>query len=270
MKIPMNMHNCFTTSGTEGCTVDERIAPLIERLSRKHPSWQFIAKGLRVNGTNAYRKFIVEEDGEELGEIEVGRNWRTYEDQFEMDNRRLRSKRERSGATKTKLLDKAVKIIDHNFFGKTFEERKVEARSATTSIVSHVAQQKHFEYVRRFESNRDLIAAYIADHWETMQHTNFGQRLGDLPAEIEKVKAAQAMSAASSQSQGVTIMLWRGNYHCAHTGTEFTNETIPPAIAMAVGMLKLVEVKEFIPDIGMRVADNVFYVMNAEKPSEPE
>jgi hypothetical protein len=40
-----------------------------------------------------------------------------------------------------------------------------------------------------------------------------------------------------------------------------TFDTVPKHIAMAVGMLKLVDIKGFIPGIGVRVDHNVFYVM---------
>jgi hypothetical protein len=37
---------------------------------------------------------------------------------------------------------------------------------------------------------------------------------------------------------------------------------------MAVGMLKLVEVKEFIPDVGVRTAHNVFYIMPPQEDTQ--
>ena len=65
---------------------------------------------------------------------------------------------------------------------------------------------------------------------------------------------------------GASVLLWRNQYHVvslvSNTPVTYNEEGVPPAIAMAVGMLKLMPVKGLIPDIGIRISDDVFFVLN--------
>jgi hypothetical protein len=91
-----------------------------------------------------------------------------------------------------------------------------------------------------------------------------------IPEQGEYFMNATAMTRAVGSNHGAIVVMWRDVYNVgknengAMAVEVYDNTTLPSGIAMAVGMLKLVEPKQIIPDIGMRIADDSFYVMHPE------
>ncbi len=285
--LPMDMHNVFRRcengdrdmDRNAKAIVDHRIAPLIDKLSRKHPQWRFISQNYgMVSQTNdghyVYKSYAVEEDGEELGAISLSVNWRTNAPVFEMDNKRLRAQRQRSGTTKTEKIDKAFKLIDTNYYGSTVGERMAQARSLAQTQVTNLERDARYTFERAINGASRQMAHYLIAHFDALTEVAalcdgaVRERVEKLPDSMAAFETAEAIHKAMQDGTGHTIMLWRDKMlttvkdaQGADMISEMSYDAAPPYMAMSIGMLKLVGNKEVIPNIGMRVADNVFFVL---------
>lgn len=286
IRVPMDMHNCFRECdvGTEQqdrnakAVVDNATRDLLERLSRKRPSWHFVNasySGNPVGYSYAYRAFVIEDDGERLGAVNAERHWRTGEVWYELTNHRLAAKRQRQGATRTKDINKAVKLIEQHYYGPTIAERIRNAASGTEEVLNALHSNARWTLDRVMGAVQSQIAALLADNPELR-----AQLVSLAPKQEKDIESIPRLSrnrAAISDFYAVkgsgsnTVMLVGDKLYlmdAVDPEESYTFDTAPRHIAMAVGMLKLVEVKEFIPDVGVRTAHNVFYIMPPQEDTQ--
>ena len=278
-RVPMDMHNCFRECdvGTEHLPknaqafVDNITRDLIEALSRKRPNWHFVNtsySGSLVGTNYTYRHFTVEDSGDALGSINVERHWRSGEVWYELTNHRLAAKRERKGATRTKDLKKAVKLIEQHYYGPTLAERITKARGTAASVIGDVTSNARWALDRVMREVQPELATLLATHPAVREElSNLAPKcakdIESLPDLARDRLATREFSAALGSGNNTVLLLGDKLYLPDDVDPEEprTFDTVPKHIAMAVGMLKLVDTKGFIPGIGVRADHNVFYVM---------
>ena len=161
----MGMYNCVVECDVEdkdlsryvNAVVDERVEMLLADLSRKRPQWVFVTSGYgsaHLDGIHRnFSSFTIEDDGEVLGTIETEKDWRNGETVFCLHNKRLNSKRERNGPTKTRKRDKAVKLILANYYLKTIPELASEAASKTSALLDKINRDAGYLHDRTIGAN---------------------------------------------------------------------------------------------------------------------
>lgn len=287
IRLPMDMHNVFRECelGTETwdknakAVVDSGMRDLIEKIARKRPHWQFISEAMgrmRDDGSYAYVRFVIEDSGDRLGKIDLARDWRTGEHVFELDNPRLRAKRERNGYTKTKKVDKAVKLVVDNYYGRTLPERLSVARAERNTVLSDVMRSASYKVDRIMRELQPQLVSFLTNNPQiaeqiTMQEPSSAANLTTLPGACQEAATTRVIYDANQVGAGVTVLAWRDRFYTVGSVSdtpdtvEYNYDTVPPHIAMGIGMLKLVGIKESIPDIGTRVSEDVFFVVNPEQ-----
>lgn len=283
-RVPMDMHNCFRECdvGTEHlpknsqACVDNTIRDLVEALSRKRPHWHFVNasySGSLVGTSYVYRPFVIEDAGDALGSITAERHWHTGEVWYELTNHRLLAKRERKGATRTKDLNKAVKLIEHHYYGPTLDERIHTALDNAARAVNEIKSDARWAVDRAVRVIQPELTMFLANKHEVREELinlapHCASELKSLPDLVRNRTAAQDFVGEMNLGASSIVLLLGDKLYLTNSANSkepHTFDTLPKHIAMAVGMLKLVDVKGFIPDIGVRVDHNVFYVMSQKE-----
>ena len=286
-RTPMDMHNCFRecVAGTEhlvtntNAVVHDNIRNLVERLSRKRPSWHFVnssfASTLASPGSTnyAYNTFTIEDAGEVLGKISTDRHWRTTEVWYVLSNSRLEAKRARRGDTRTKDINKAVKLVEQHYYGRTPTEHLRGARNTISSVVSDTSTNARWAFDRAMIAVQDELAQFLVDNPDVRARLaslkpSKTEKFEAIPQLIRDHTATKALAHALSSGGGSTVLLLGDKLYLADDAKPeqpHTFGTVPKHIAMGIGMLKLVEVKGFIPDIGVRAAENMFFVLHPQE-----
>jgi hypothetical protein len=281
----MDMHNCFrecevgseTLARNANALVDSSIRDLIERLARKHPHWRFVNSsysGAAVGNSYTYRAFTIEDDDETLGSVNTDRHWRTGDVWYELTNHRLNAKRERKGPTRTKDINKATKLVEGHYFGATLAERVAKARGVASSVISDLHNDRRWtvdKLARQLQPHimsllthnvamRDMLARYAPKEADVVQR---------VPQAYAAFEDTQVFAKAKGGVDADEVMLFNGSiYMLTSDDGPYTYTTAPEYISMAIGMLKLVEVKGYIPGVGVRADTNVFHIMRPQEDNQ--
>jgi hypothetical protein len=281
-RVPMGMHNVFSPC-IPGEEYEERIiksvvhpdmVPFITALQTKRPSWVFLGTdyGVYFPATDTYRRtgFTVVQGNEELGRI--ARSTDKYGDPvFCVNNPRIDAQRTRTGAYKTKHLNKAVNETLKYFFGKTLEERMRETKQKVDKAVYQAVTGKQYDYEREVRKVQLPLLYHLAKHPKLLDDL----ALPDEKANTALHKAVQhcmlykeAFDISAKKENGRAVIVAGMAEHMyvapATTPSEATKhsyESLPPYVAMGMGMLKLVDVGASIAEIGMRIGDDTFLII---------
>ena len=256
------------------------LEPIFDKLMRERPTWRFksyelIHAGGDVAVTKHAVRFDIYEGDEKLGQLWRETHWRDNEVRYCFNNFRLHLERQRNSVSYTTKPDVAVKRIVKAFHMKTPSERAVDAQKDVRDIVSNLVQVTGWPVRKARTQIEAEFFLYAAHHWDEVKHMLPISSQGiDLPNLVAANGHAMQMQEAVSQGNGVNVQLEpNGTYATSrpiNTGYEthaYTDATLPDHIRGALGLLKLIEDKTSIDNIGARVNANLYYVM--DKKEEP-
>ena len=172
--------------------------------------------------------------------------------------------------------DVAVKRIVKAFHMKTPSERAVDAQNAVREVVGNVVQEAGWPVRKARSLIEQEFVAYAATHWDEVKHM-LGDKADkiDFPALVHTHNESLRMQEAVSQGNGVNVQLEpNGTYATSrpiNTGYEthsYTDATLPDHIRGALGLLKLIEDKDSIDNVGARVSATLYYVMDKKEEGE--
>ena len=274
--VSINRNPAFVNPTTRFVVYD-RMLPLIEELCKHRPQWTFKSANVVINtDVVAAHHFDVYENGQSLGEISVESGYRadtgsiTY---YRFDNPRLSSKRQRGIWTKTSKLDLAVKSILKAFHAKTLAESIVEYEQAITAKLSANTHFVNKEFDMSYRRVSPFITQYVMNNWDTIapELKAMGAPVpDDLFERLATRNEAEAVELAYRNKEGFTIIT-RGSDYVMVRGfgdereTEVkSSEQLTDNIRRNLGFLKLHEGSAIIPNVGVRLNDNTFFVIDKE------
>jgi hypothetical protein len=258
------------------CIADPKIKPLIDALALKYPNWRLV-------GRSAWRKraedkhyeisrFGIFEKRELLGELTT--SWsRKHGDVYVIENNRIAQARERGSAARTKDLAKAMKLVAKTFGVKTLFEMMAEAKEEADGVVHQVYGDRRSRFDRAYSGITHMLASHIMSNWETFApiavangaDASVVDKLPEFYNEYQITK--DIYSCGANNGRGVVVLIHGSDYAVlmpTDTGDSklvtFSSDDLPLHIKVAVGMLKLVENKYFIKDVGVRINENTFFV----------
>lgn len=257
--------------------VHDRMLPLIEELCKQRPQWTFKSANVAINtDTVAAHHFDVYENGQSLGEISVESGYRvdtgsvTY---YRFDNPRLTRKRQRGIWNKTSKLDLAVKNILKAFHAKTLAESIVEIEQAVGGKLSSNTRDANANFDSGYRRIGQFITGYVMANWDTIApelEARGAPIPDDLPERLAARKAAEATELAYRNKEGFTVIT-RGSDYIMVRGfgdereTEVkSSEQLADNIRRNLGFLKLSDDLVVIPDVGLRLNDSTFFVIDKE------
>jgi hypothetical protein len=258
-------------------TMDTFIAPLIEKLALAHPEWQFKSHHCRkyytpnqtAEFTMAVERVQVVDKYEKLGE--VGYEYTSNGKRFYVSNHRTEKLRERGSGVKTIHLDKAFKHVQ-KFFGRMNHSEMLEHASQETANAVYSANNQTYFPLRSSwgsveDKARDFVVANLEafkNHMQSNLATNRElEEATKLPELLTEYLGMQAIQESVNKNQHILVLLDGMNYIVKHTNQVEvkTSEELPDYVRRGVGMLKLVEVKNAITNIGIRVDENTFALL---------
>jgi hypothetical protein len=261
-------------------TMGDYLAPLVEKLALAHPEWQFKShhchKVYGKTDTGADFSMVVErvkvvDKYEELGLL--GTDYTSKGKRFYVSNHRTEKMRERGSGMKTIHLDKAYKHVD-KFFGRMNHGEKIEQASReTTDAVYRVMQESWYPLRGAWQEVEEIAKTFVVDNLDTFKsymQTNSDakptqiQAVDKLPALLAECLGMQAMHSSVEKDEHILVLLDGMNYIVKHKNQVEVkaSEELPDYVRRGVGMLKLVEVKHAITNIGVRVDENTFALIS--------
>ena len=289
IKVPMDVHNTFRECDYElrdhernaNAKVHPFMAPLIAELSRKQPTWTFVTpieRNYRERSADGlvyfYARFAVCVDDEEIGWIDYETNWRDSSKSYEFNSRQLNRKRSRGNSTKTKDLKKAAKIITASFSEMSHSEHIYAAASAVRTTTAQLKSRRHYHYNGLESGSRAEVTQFLRANWANFLASVPAGRREELSTLLEKYDELDGTIniSAKMSKHGAFVKLLGDKYIVQDAGGDdvhvFKNDTLPNALRGSIGALKLVNVDTLIPDIGVRSADNSFFVLPMETHDE--
>ena len=252
-------------------TTHPALLAIIGRLGKARPNWRLVStSAVSVpNSPNHARwvtKFIVYEHGEELGRI-----WRRNYDSGEVicfDNQRLNQKRQRGDCTSTKDAGKAFKLITKEFAPKSVAELLAEARRRTRDLANREVGNRQRMFNNSYYSLRGLLDEFSYANWDSF--CTYAQSRGIRESALETFTTskedklvAERVADTISTDADITVVL-RGEEYIlqAGTGTSILDtDRLSLHLKRNIGMLKLVEDGEYVPNVGVRLDAKTFLVL---------
>lgn len=252
--------------------IHPQIEPVINKLMRERPTWRFkcSTRFYSSDGPNRASRFDIFDGDEELGALWVDSHWRSGEARFYFNNFRLDKQRQRNTVSYTTKPDIAVKRIVKAFHMKTPSERAIEAQEAVRKAASTLDNDATWPLRKARSAIEGELVSYAMRHWDEVKHmlTPATQAL-NLPLLKENAEETLRLKAAINESDGVTVRIEpNGTYSLSRLiSTAFdvvtcSDATLPDHVRGALGLLKMMDDKAFIADVGMRVNANLYFVMD--------
>lgn len=281
--VKLNVHNTFKECDEhiapryEKATVKAAMVPLLDKLSRKNPSWEFYSSNYGstdANGNHIFSRFTIKDFGEELGWIDYEVHWRDPTmNAYLFNGPRLEAKRSRGYASKARNVDKAAKLICANISSMTLVERIGKARSKATEVANAVHNKHYYRYRNLRDKLSDNFATFALARWEEFTAHIAGDRVASDAATLQDdytlMQATSRLKEAYSADKGAVVLMHRDEYHVTYDTARdvvhsYKLDTVPADIKTGVALLKLMEVGKHIDDVGVRAEDGLFYVIKGD------
>jgi hypothetical protein len=249
--------------------IDTFLEPFIEQLALKYPSWIFRQSGTGYVYKDGKRSdfratvFEVLDKREVLGKIYFERIRSGH--RFVVENFRVNELRERGTGMKTIHLDKAMKHVG-KYFGKKNVNEKVkealeQAGQALHVVSRNLDHKQHMAWAGIVGKAKDFL---LAKYWDefTKEH---GINPEEFPVAYAEHTACEQVTKAYGNGNTWLVYI-DGMDYALRKGSENltikTSEELPDYIRQGIGMLKLVGDKQIISDIGLRVDQSTFVLLN--------
>jgi hypothetical protein len=283
--VKLNVHNTFKectemdADRFQKAIVQPVVETLIDKLSRKNPSWEFYAVGYGSTtsaGVHYFSRFKIKDFGEELGWIDYETHWRDADkNTYTFDGPRLEAKRSRGSASKARNVDKAAKLICANISSMTLAERMLKARHRAHEAIGTLSSRASYRYRQTRETLSDTFATFALARWEEFE----AHIVGTMPTvqsaasilldDYTNMQVAIRISAMRISDKGATVHINKDDYHVTYDDAPdvihtFKPDTVPTGIKTSIALLKLVETGKHIDNVGIRVDDGLFYAIKGD------
>lgn len=242
---------------------------LIVKLAKARPKWKLVGeqRAVRSDGPWWAHKFRVFEGNEELGVIDRG--WQGGNDVFEFDNARLAAGRQRGYISRTKDMSKAFKAIIKSFGTKTVDERMASAIAMARERTSNIFGRKRSLFLTNSNELAGSTRLFLRKNYEAF--AAFAKANGapgiavDNFPEVHQAYVDTLHIADVSQAGQGSVVLLNGSEYVVRTADGnkaiLTSDELTPHMKRCIGMLKLVNVEQHVANVGVRVADDVMFIM---------
>jgi hypothetical protein len=243
---------------------DATIAPFMENIitevARKHPDW-IIAS----SATEEARKFTVYHKNDmtnPLGHIKEEAKYVRGDRRkiFLVENWRISEMRERGYGVQTSKPKEALKAVEKYFYPLTTQEHIDSAFQQAQHLVSSASMNASNSLSASIRKLHPPMMTFARKNWDEFVHTldeaTKGEALNLLKHQQLSNEAKKLYTEVESK-KCLTVFLSDGKYTVQQGEVlqDYESDTLPEHIKTKVGLLKLVEEKEVIPEVGVRVGN---------------
>lgn len=251
--------------------INQEIEPVLDKLMRERPTWRFKCDQRYFHGDGPFyaTSFTIFDGDEALGTLRMEAHWRDSTTRYYFDNFRLTQARQRNGSNYTTKPDIAAKRIVKAFHLKTAKERSSDAFGEVRKAVQEVCANTSYPLRRAKTMIENDLLEYALRNWEAIKpHLPKAADI-DMPVLIKADKESADLSTALHTQAGCSVRLEANDTYLVsriesdgYSAETFTDATLPEYVRGVLGLLKLVEDKRYIPDVGLRINSKLYFVMD--------
>ena len=249
------------------------MVPLILRIAKRHASWKIIVTKYRLKDSHTDTRvaiaFSVFHGDEKLGALYVAHydSGATYI----IDTPRLNNKSVRGAPSRTRDVDKAVKLVDKWFQPKNAHERTQEAVRDCQSIMQSLTNEARSSVNTALKHMLPMLVNFARANWDEFIAANSGDSVAPtLPEKQELLTNVEKLHSLLSKNKGSVVMIRNSDYMVLDWGVNprpecvsfLTHDTLSEHFRRSIGLLKLAAAKTVVPDVGMRAGEHTFVVMH--------
>lgn len=245
----------------------------LNNLTLSKPNWRFKATGYGKFSTGVVATgFQIIEDDEVLGVVSVDYKGRNVK--IKVRNGRIDAKRDRGNGYFTDDPAKAELAIRKHFFKLAKDERLGKALEAAEAVLRNENNTKSWEYRSKKDALLDKAREFAMAHLPEYLQANPGyasrhEQLLESKAQFRVVKAIQE----ALDNKQHTLVVLDGTQYIVKVGDEaktYTDEELSFDLRRKIGLLKLVQDKQMISEVGCRVDSSTFVLLPEVKEQSNE
>lgn len=255
--------------------LDKYLEPVLNALLIEKPLWTFQLGGALYRGSNVMRTVHILNDGEILGYVRRGRVG--SEEKYLVGNERIDKQMQRRSYYSTSDVSKAIAKVKKTFSSQTAAEMLEKAEAVASEAMYETRQKKWYEYTHiKSQVDKSAVAfihgvgRHVFLEYAQVHEPKIAEQL-EKGSEIHaEYKHMEEIGKALEISKAL-VVTQKGSVYNVKSGTNivrYTDADLPEFMKPKLGMLKLVEDKQYITNCGFRVSDNTFVVMNEESKDE--
>jgi len=235
---------------------------VVYQLALDRPLWKFVAT--RCYTGNEIIEFSIYQDGEKLGTVE--RQWFRGVYCVEVNNDRIAAQRERSRGYRTKDTTKAVATAKKMFTRKNVTEHIKEAVEKASSVINEINRDKSYELRRHQHTvNQAMLAFAQGVGYEAFkQHAAANRTTVDAMESLDELTVeVDTVTSIGRLMENVVLVRRDGHYVVRHGNRiEIMGDNdLPMEWRGKLGMLKLVEDKHCVTEVGGRINEDIFVLL---------
>ena len=250
------------------------LAEVIWELALKNPMWTF--KGT-TTGSFALSKFTISQSWETLGSIERSYNRRDGANGVEVNNHRLET---RDNSYKTTDAAKAIAKIKKTFKPRSVPEIAAESEGKADTVVRQEKHGKDRVVNKHKEEIKQKAIDYVTkgpgyalflEHAKQTGDASVANSLEMLAIATNELSTIEGIKDAMGAKKSALIVVDEGKYLVKINDNVqlYDDTTLPVEFRGKLGLLKLVNEKQFVTDVGCRVSKEI-YVLKLDEQTKGE
>jgi hypothetical protein len=257
------------------------ISNVIWELATKNPLWRFKAVDAQVDDYGSSKRcmshgFEVSVNGEKLGSIKRDHKYRegNRTSVIAVSNKRIRDSMQRSNYITTTDDKKALALVKKWFYPESTVERISQAKEAAQQVVYDVVREKKREQSQHDIHIREAVKEFINTPEGSAAFTEYVIRVND-PDVVLAMQENGRLMEESATIEDIRSRLMDGNGETALIIVDqgkylvkiledvqlYDDTTLPFDMRGKLGMLKLVQPRQFVSSVGCRVNNEVFVIV---------
>jgi hypothetical protein len=281
VKHPLGMHNTYwpvasldasSTERAKESVVHPFMVPLIEAIQLKRPHWEFEATGFGdrdiTTGHVRHYTFDIIDNGEKLGSIY--REYRGSSNVYAAKSHRIAGKRQIGMSKMSKHLKTIVSEVLKEMYPRTVAEIADDKYKTSYQAMQQATYKDKRAHMHTVDILRDSMLAYLTS----------GDRWAEFEAAPDKPSAMQAKSTyiTVADNAGVADDIARSDHvvlverprdviikPANSAAYACSLELLPDDTKTKFALLKMAETNTILADVGIRTADDTFYILTKKE-----
>ena len=276
----LNVHNTYYTIASADPTLLDRardsivhpfMVPLIEAIQHKRPQWEFEATGFGDRSTDGlvrHSTFDIYDNGEKLGTIH--REYKGSGTVYAARSHRIAAKRQVGTSKMSKHLKTIVSEVLKECYPLTINELAAEKYRKSFQAMQQATYKDKRAHMNSIDIMRDSMLAYLTsgDRWAEFEAAadkpSIMQAKSTYHTLAENARVASDIAVAHhilliERPRDIVIKPFDGVAHS--TSLDGLSDHIKTSLAL----LKMTEVDTIVEGVGIRTADDTFYIITEKE-----
>lgn len=256
------------------------LGEVVYEMALKYPTWQIVPVKFRSHSSSyaypaAFNVFLHDDSRHHkklLGEIGFEHGY-ANDERVAMTNKRIRKHMDRTDSLRTSKVKVAMSHIKKWFHAPTTLEVFGEAKESIHRDLHSIHREFMSKHQHQYREVSEKIHAYVMDNLASIVDTynqSYTPKITLHSIDVAKVLSDYENAVISNSvtnaphTKKLTVVMMDDKYVLQRGDQPLmvkTSEQLPTAIRTGMGMLKLVEPRQFIKDVGYRLNNETFMVL---------